>query len=206
MTRPAQALRDQLARGEPVTDDALDAVFPDELRERSALHWTPVAIAVRAAAWLAPSPSLRVLDVGAGVGKLCVIGAAVSGATWWGVEQDPTLVAAANHAAWALDVEARTRFVCGDGSRLPWDDFDAFYFYNPFSTLMVGPHASAFVRYGLIQATLRRIAAQLETTRSGTRVVTYYGLNGPGSQLPAGYQLADCERAGGDSLELWIRA
>ena len=197
-----QALRDALARRAPVSDEEFDRVFPEELRERSELHWTPVAIAMRAAELLAPVPSLRVLDVGAGVGKMCLIGALVTGATWWGVEQDEVLVQTANHAAWALGIADRTRFVLGDGSRLPWDEFDALYFYNPFSTLMLAPHASPFVRYAAIQNTLRRVEQRLAGTREGTRVVTFHGFGG---KLPAGYSLISREPAGGDVLELWIR-
>jgi SAM-dependent methyltransferase len=202
MTRHALAIRAALECRAPVSDAELDQVFPDELRDRSHLHWTPVAIATRAAELLAPSPSLRVLDVGAGAGKLCLVGAIVTGAMWWGIEQDAVLVAAANRAAWALDIQRRTRFVHGDGSRLPWDEFDALYFYNPFNTLMLAPHASPFVRYATIQNTLRRIEQRLASTRVGTRVVTYYGFGG---KLPPGYALISREPAGGDALELWIR-
>jgi SAM-dependent methyltransferase len=202
MTRRALAVRDALVQRAAVSDAELDQVFPEELRERSHLHWTPVAIAIRAAELLAPTPSLRVLDVGAGVGKVCLVGALVTGAMWWGIEQDPALVAAANHAAWALDIDRRTRFVHGDGSRLAWDEFDAFYFYNPFSTLMLAPHASPFVRYATIQNTLRRVEQRLASMREGTRVVTYYGFGG---KLPPGYALISREPAGGDALELWIR-
>jgi len=202
MQRPAQAIRDALASGEAVSDGELDEVFPEELRDRSYLHWTPVAVAVRAAQLLAPSPGLRILDVGAGVGKLCLIGAAVTGATWWGIEQDAVQVAAASQAAWALDLERETRFVQGDGSRLSWDEFDGFYFYNPFTTLMLAPHASAFVRYATIQSTLRRIEQRLAAARAGTRVVTFHGFGGT---LPAGYTRLAREPAGGDALELWLR-
>jgi SAM-dependent methyltransferase len=202
MTRRALAIREALVRRAAVSDAELDQVFPEELRDRSHLHWTPVAIAMRAAELLAPAPSARVLDVGAGVGKVCLVGALVTGATWWGIEQDPAQVAAANHAAWALDIDRRTRFVQGDGSRLAWDEFDALYFYNPFSTLMLAPHASPFVRYATIQNTLRRIEQRLASARGGMRVVTYYGFGG---KWPPGYTLIAREPAGGDALELWIR-
>lgn len=205
MIRPARALRDALALGTSVADAELDALFPDELRDRSAQHWTPIAIARRAAAWLAPSPGRRILDVGAGVGKLCLVGASTTEATWWGVEHDPVLVAAATHAAWSLDLEHRVCFVRGDGSRIDWTSFDGFYFYNPFATLLLSPHASPFLRYAVLQSTHRRIADLLTTIRRGARVVTYYGLAGPGSRLPVGFTLAAREPAGGDALELWIR-
>src|SRR3954452_18195742 len=75
MTPPAAALGDALRSGAAVPDAEFDRLFPDELRDRSYLHWTPVEVAVRAAELLAPSPrGIRVLDVGAGVGKLCLIG------------------------------------------------------------------------------------------------------------------------------------
>jgi predicted RNA methylase len=201
MMHPA-TVGDALRRRASVSDAELDQVFPEELRDRSYLHWTPVAVAVRAAELLAPTPDVRVLDVGAGVGKVCVIGALVTGATWWGIEQDAVQVAAASRAAWALDVTRRTRFVHGDGSRLSWDEFDAIYFYNPFSTLMLAPHASPFVRYATIQSTLRRIEQRLATTRPGTRVVTFHGFGG---KLPPGFTLISREPAGDDVLELWIR-
>ena len=202
MERHARSLRDALAAGDEVLDDELDRVFPDELRERSVLHWTPIDVARRVAALLAPRADHRVLDVGAGTGKLCLVGASVTGATWWGIEQDPMLVAAASQAAWAMDLDDRTRFVQGDGSRLAWDEFDALYFYNPFTTLMLAPHASAFVRYATIQSTLRRIEQRLAEARRGVRVVTYYGFGG---KLPSGYRLLAREPAGGDHLELWLR-
>jgi len=202
MTPRERAIREALERRTAVSDAEFDQVFPDELRDRSHQHWTPVEIAMRAAELLAPEPGVRVLDVGAGVGKLCLIGALVTGAVWWGIEQDAVQVAAASHAAWALDIAGRTRFVQGDGSRLSWDGFDAFYFYNPFHTLMLAPHASPFVRYATIYGTLRRIEQRLAATPPGTRVVTFHGFGG---QLPGSFTRIAREPAGDDALELWIQ-
>ena len=201
MTPDAFALGDALRRRAPVSDAEIDRLFPEDLRDRSYLHWTPAAIAIRVAELLAPAPGSRVLDVGAGVGKVCVIGALVTGASWWGIEQDAIQVSAANHAAWALGVTHRTRFVHGDGSRLAWDGFDALYFYNPFSTLMLADHASAFLRYATVQGTLRRIEQRLAATPSGTRVVTFHGFGG---RWPPGFTRTAREPAGDDALELWV--
>ena len=203
MTPPAAALGEALRRRVAVPDAEFDQLFPEELRDRSHVHWTPVAVAIRAAELLAPSPrGIRVLDVGAGVGKLCLIGALVTGSIWWGIEQDAVQVSAAGHAAWALDIAQRTRFVQGDGSRLAWDGFDAFYFYNPFHTVMLAPHASPFVRYAAIQGTLRRIEQRLAATPAGTRVVTFHGFGGA---LPASFTRISREPAGDGALELWVQ-
>lgn len=203
MTPPALALGEALRQRAPVPDAEFDRLFPDELRDRSHVHWTPVAVALRAAELLAPSSrGIRVLDVGAGVGKLCLVGALVTGAVWWGIEQDPVQIAAAHHAAWALDITQRTRFVQGDGSRLSWDGFDAFYFYNPFHTVMLAPHASPFVRYATIHATLRRIEHRLAATPPGTRVLTFHGFGG---QLPASFTQIAREPVGDGALELFVQ-
>jgi SAM-dependent methyltransferase len=209
----AAAIRAALERRAPVADAVFDRLFAEELRGLSALHWTPVAVALRAAELLAPvaemcgSSGLRILDVGAGVGKLCLIGALVHDCVWWGVEQDVALVAAANQAAWALGVSERTRFVAGDATRMDWSELDALYFYNPFPMRSLPVDASPFAHHALAQETLGRVAAQL----ARTRVVTFHGL---GCALPAGYVRALREPVGpggggggddGDVLELWIR-
>lgn len=201
MLRRPLAVRDALVRGDEVSDAELDQVFPEELRDRSSLHWTPVDVARRAAQLLAPTPGLRLLDVGAGVGKVCVVGALVTEATWWGIEQDPVQVSAARQAAHALDASRRTRFVQGDGAQLAWDDFDGFYFYNPFTTLMLSAHASAFLRYATVQRTLRMVEARLAAARPGARVVTFYGFGGA---MPPSYTRLAREPAAGDALELWV--
>jgi SAM-dependent methyltransferase len=171
-----------------LSDAALEALVPAELRHLSAVHGTGVEVARRAAAWLAPAGTRRVLDVGCGVGKLCAIGALTTDAIWTGVEQHRSLVDAAIEVARALDLSARTRFVHADALALDWSSFDALYFYNPFETQRVG-----------LDATIAAVQARLATLRPGTRVVTYHGLGGA---LPAGYRQARRE----DDLELWVSA
>jgi 16S rRNA C967 or C1407 C5-methylase (RsmB/RsmF family) len=56
---------DQLAVDE---DDVFDHQLPQRLQLKSAVHFTPVAVAKLAARLLAPRPGMRVLDVGAGPG------------------------------------------------------------------------------------------------------------------------------------------
>ena len=202
MTDPVLTVRDALARREAVSDAALDEVFPEELRERSVLQWTPVAIAMRAAELLAPAPGARVLDVGAGVGKVCLVGALMTEATWWGIEQDPVLVAAAKHAGVGArhrephPVRARRRPAAGVGRvrrvllLQPVHHADARAACQPVRALCRDP------------GRLRRVTQRLTNAREGTRVVTYYGFGG---KLPPGYALISREPAGGDALELWIR-
>jgi hypothetical protein len=166
-------------------DAAFDDLVPEELRHLSAAHWTPVAVAVRAAALLAPGRDTRVLDVGAGVGKLCAVGALSSDATWCGVEQHEILVTAARRVAVALGIGARTSFIHGDVLSIDWAAYDALYLYNPFEL----DHGAA----------VARVQDRLAGLRGGTRVLTF---NGFGGVMPASYDLLHHERVDGVGLDL----
>lgn len=187
-------------------DDAFDVQLPRRLRMKSALHLTPVAVARQAAHLLAPEAGMRVLDVGAGPGKFCMIAASeVPTCTFVGVELRPHLVELAHELAARRGI-ANARFVDGDAMALDWADYDSFYFYNPFAehlqdptllldrTLAVDP--SHFLDYVL------GARARLDAARIGTRVVTYHGLGAP---PPSGYDLVNTRATGTDHLELWIK-
>jgi hypothetical protein len=74
---------------ELIRDRDFDSLFPDMYQEISDTHWTPVEIARRAAQLLVADSSTRVLDVGSGIGKFCLIGALTTSAHFVGVEQRP---------------------------------------------------------------------------------------------------------------------
>src|SRR5262245_45227064 len=104
------------------SDREFDRAYPLRLRRVAALYWTPVRVAELAARFLAPSPRARVLDVGAGGGKVCVVGALVTGARFTGVEHDPALVTAARAAA-RFHGAARVSFELGGLDAVSWRDF-----------------------------------------------------------------------------------
>jgi len=187
-------------------DDAFDQRLPRRMQVKSSIHFTPIAVARHAARWLAPHPGTRVLDVGAGPGKFCVVAAReVPGSTFTGVELRPHLVRAARRLATQLAVP-NVAFVDGDALDLDWTAYDAFYFYNPFAeqlyetafvldrTLDLDP--SKFIPY------VMAVRGRLEAARIGTRVVTYHGLGAP---LPECYDLVENHPIGTDSLDLWIK-
>src|SRR4051794_37888374 len=70
------SIRETLRSQKLVSDRVFDAVYPSWARQKSSLHWTPVHIAVRAATLLAERRGARLLDIGAGVGKFCIVAAA----------------------------------------------------------------------------------------------------------------------------------
>lgn len=183
-------------------DATFDQVFPTSHRFRSYLHWTPVDVAMRAVALLAPTPQCKVLDVGAGVGKFCLIGASVTHGTWFGVERDAEMVRVATRAAARMNLEHRTHFLHGDASSVDWSRFDAFYLFNPFAEILAyGPDDALARRDSYVEA-IDFVQRQLSRTAPGTRVVTYHGFGG---EPLSAFDLVHRETAREDELCLWVR-
>jgi len=173
---------------------------------KSGVHFTPIAVARCAARLLAPRPGMRVLDVGSGPGKFCVVAACeVPQATFAGVEIRPHLVHMARKLASRVGVQ-NVSFVHADAMDVDWSVYDAFYFYNPFAEQL---HEEAFLldrsmsvessRFGeYVMAARQRLSA----AAVGTRLVTYHSF---GASAPPGYDFAESHTIGSDRLELWIK-
>ena len=195
----ATAIANALRQGLEVPDELFDRVFPKALRPRSELHWTPVDVARTAAALLVPAR--RVLDVGAGAGKACLIGGLTSPAMWVGIERDPVLVAAGHAAALALGVDHRVHLVEGGLATADWSRFDGFYLYNPFGEALLAtddPLGGRAAWTGDVELVERHLRA----ARPGTRVVTYHGFGG---RLDPAYAQVSSQVLRESELALWVR-
>lgn len=199
---PLEAVVDALRWRVAIDDAAFDRLYPVHVRRLSPMHWTPVSVALRAAALLAPEADMQVLDVGAGAGKLCCIGAIACGGRWHGIERNASLVAAATAAAQRLGLAHCTAFDAGDMQRVDWDRFDSLYFYNPFESLLFGfgrPDRDGWTAFADHVA---HAEERLSALSAGTRVVTFHGFGG---EMPSGFSLAFSETIGEGQLALWIK-
>lgn len=185
-----------------VEDEKFDQIYPARIRKLSALHWTPVRVAAEAAKLLVRAPGTRVLDVGCGPAKFCLVAAALSHGTFTGVEQREDLVAAARTAARRLQLD-EVKIIHGNVLEVDFAGYDAFYIYNPFEENMAQGHkidATVPLSPLLFKRYNRHVASQLGARPIGTRVVTYAGY---ADEIPACY---DCESAlFRDELKLWIK-
>ncbi len=173
------------------TDREFDLIFPKDARKFSRMHWTPLAAAVKAAAWLAPTPGTKILDVGSGSGKVCLIGALRTLGHFVGVERDEQLVRVAQDVAKAHKIP-RVRFLCADAVTHDWGCYDAVYLFNPFANHVA--NEEEFIRV------IARVTAKLAGLKAGTRVVTFHGFGGT---MPEGFVTREAEVIGPGVLQLW---
>jgi SAM-dependent methyltransferase len=198
-----EEIRAALRRGDRVDDRAFDAVYPLFARQISPVFWTPVEDTLRALKLLGLAPGARVLDVGSGVGKFCIVAAAATDARVYGVEHRPRLVDIAERAAAKLRIEVS--FIRGTLEQCEPSGVDAMYFFNPFLENLCpflewidGTVELSAARFARDIATARRF---MKAARVGAKVVTFCGFGG---EMPRGYERRFSE-TGSRPLELWVK-
>lgn len=198
------ALRPWRLSLEHASDTQFDVLLPRAARRASSRYWTPVRVARRAAGIFEELGVSRVLDVGSGSGKLCVVaGLHAPRLELVGVEQRPHLVAAARALALAVGTTNVT-FVQGDATLLPSERFDGFYVFNSFAEngLPAADQLDQTVELSHVRRLddVMRVQQWLATRTLGTILVTYHGLGGP---IPASYEHVHMEAAGSGWLHAW---
>jgi Protein-L-isoaspartate(D-aspartate) O-methyltransferase (PCMT) len=194
----------KLARGELVSDLEFDRIYPSAIREASRIHWTPLSVARRAVELLGVTPGMRILDVGSGAGKFCIIGALVSEGIFTGIEQRESLVMLSRLICRRYEVP-RAFFECCQWETMTVKDFAGYYLYNPFGENIPGtPRIDESVPIGkeIYRRYLENTELRLAEAAVGTRVVLYHGFGG---QMPSSYRSQSVERRGAGYLELWVK-
>jgi hypothetical protein len=197
----------RLRAGQFVSDADFDFWLPEEQQSISYRFWTQVGVSMRVARWFTERGVQRVLDVGSGAGKFCVVGALSSPMTFTGVEQRPHLVDAARELAARFGVSERASFVEGRLDAVDFRDFDGLYFYNPFgeNRFPAADHLDDSVE--LSRKRFDRDVAEVEYLLSrmptGVHFITY---NGYGGRVPDSFELVHAKVAGQNLLRLWRKA
>jgi len=185
-----------------IEDEKFDLIYPRRIRELSSTFWTPMTVAAEAAKLLVTAPDTRVLDIGCGPGKFCLVAASLTAGRFTGIEQRSDLVAAARQAANDLRITS-AEFIQGNVMEIGFAEYDAFYLFNPFEENLFNGHKidrAVPLSSALFKRYTSHVSAQLGARPIGTRVVTYMGY---ADDIPACYS---CEEAlFGDDLKLWIK-
>lgn len=181
-------------------DSRFDLAFPREIRAQSTVHWTPVVIARQAAEFLVREPGTRVLDIGCGPGKFCIVGALATEGRFTGVEQRKHLCDAARSVISQVKIP-NVEIIHGNLTEIPFSDFDAFYLFNPFEENLDTTSKIDFnvpLSSELYETYTEHVARQLALAPLGTRVATYCGVC---EEVPLGYE---CVSASPDyGLKFW---
>ena len=180
-----------------------NALYPLPIRSVAEKHWTPIEVAMKAAAFLAVSPEEKVLDIGSGSGKFCLTAAHFHPLiNFYGIEQRPDLVNLCNNLKEKLKL-TNVSFICDNIINLEFKNYDHFYFYNSFYENIEGTQKIDYnVAYSerLYDAYNRYLYRQLKKKPSGTRLVTYHSF---GSEIPKEYEVV--QTAYEDYLKFWIK-
>jgi SAM-dependent methyltransferase len=183
-------------------DHEFDRHYPDHIREQSSCHWSPVDVCEVAVQMLDVQPGTRVLDIGCGPGKFCAIGATTTQGHFTGVEQRSRLVQAARDLLQRHRIP-RAEIVHGNITAVSFQNFDAFYLFNPFEENILPmlriDHAVEMEPQRYDDYTLH-VQAQLELMPLGTRIVTYYGSC---AEIPECYLCVKTTHEG--MLKLWVK-
>ncbi len=187
-----------------VSEAQFNKLYPSSIHHLSDQHWTPISIARAAGSFLGQDAGCRILDIGAGIGKFCLVAAAQQPRCHFiGIEQRKNLVHLAESAKRQTGSE-NVSFLTGDFQQIDFSHFDHFYFFNSFYENLatekswiddkVGHSLSLYEHY------TDRLHEKLAGMPVGTRLATYHSFH---EVVPAHYKLIGSARD--TMLRYWIK-
>ena len=156
-------------------DAEFDALYPNAFLNISDRHFSSIYVCQLAAQFLSKQEQAKILDIGSGAGKFCIIGAMANAKSdFTGIEYRATLHEEAQKLKNQLQL-SNCQFVNGNILDYKLQDFNAFYMFNPF---LEQKDKSAIIAMDFNHENeidyLDYVLAKLENLPSDTRLATYY--------------------------------
>ncbi|HKR06822.1 MAG TPA: class I SAM-dependent methyltransferase [Bacteroidia bacterium] len=170
-----------------VTDQQFDSIYPEKIKKLSKRHWSSIEVIKEVVSYLVRKPGTRVLDIGSGAGKFCLAGASCSKGIFTGVEYRANLFELSNKIAKYYSI-CNVHFIHADITEIQFNEYDAFYFYNPFhENIDIGAKIDDTVKTspGNYETGTIYVRNQLALAPKGTRIVTYWSYC---KEIPPGYK------------------
>ncbi len=193
---------EQIRSNEEIKDVEFDLMYPIKLKDAVELHFTPIEVAKTAARYLAHKKGVKVLDIGSGAGKFCMIGSACTEGCFTGIELRESLFATALRISKRYNL-LNIEFVHANITDISFKDFDAFYFFNAFyenvSRLGIGKINNELdLSRELYDTYSFYVKQQLDSMPVGTKLVTYFSFS---KEIPDSYHLQFTDFDG--KLKMW---
>lgn len=183
-----------------VADSDFNSIYPDKIKQAAVTHFSPIKVAKIAANYLADKSGIRVLDIGAGAGKFCMIGSACTDGYFIGVEQRRSLHNLSKQIASQYNL-TNIEFINSNIRNIKFKEFDAFYFYNSFYENVcpiAGLTDEIELRNDLYYKYSAYVKEQLDEMPIGTKLVTYFS---SASVTPDSYKIKHW--GFNDKLKMW---
>lgn len=177
-----------LEKGIKIDDDDFDEIYPEDIRPMAFTHFTPVEMAIKAANFLVQKPGTKVLDIGSGAGKFCMIGSVCTAGHFTGVEQRDNLHELGLRIYEKYKLKNIT-FVNSNINQIDFSNFDAFYFFNPFYENIIQFEKidnTIEVETNLYDEYSNYVKDQLDKMPTATRLVTFFSAY---DEVPKSYKL-----------------
>lgn len=185
-----------------IKDPVFDLIYLDKIKEFADIHFTPFKVSKTAARFLADKIGVKVLDIGAGAGKFCMIGAACTEGIFTGVEQRESLVLAAKQLTKHYKL-TNISFIHSNIINISFKNYDAFYIYNPFYeniSLLGTVDDEIEYKRAFYDSYSLYVNQQLSKMPIGTKLVTYFSY---GKEVPDNYKIHTTAFDG--KLKMWMK-
>jgi SAM-dependent methyltransferase len=172
------------------SDQQFLSLFSEKNKKANRIHYTPLAVAKKAAEFLCGGLGNKILDIGSGIGKFCFTAAHYYPAyTFYGIEQRDDLIAASVKANETLQL-SNVFFEHKNFDQITLTDYHHFYFFNSFHENIEEDKLDYQVVFSenLYHYYNAQIHKQLSKMPTGTRIATFFTLD---DIIPASYLLID---------------
>lgn len=185
------------------SDETFNQLYPQSIQLHAQRHWTPLFVARKAGNFLSTGKNVSILDIGSGAGKFCLAAAHFNPESlFFGIEQRENLIKYSEKTNDLLNLENVT-FIHGNFTKLDFNKFDHFYFYNSFYENLEGTDKiDNSIDYSgeLYNYYNRYLYRELDKKPVGTRIATFHSLE---AEIPHSYHVVGSEL--NNLLKFWIK-
>lgn len=191
--------------GAPINDIDFDQIYPPRIRALSDVQWSSIKVARHIADMIGKDSTARFVDIGSGVGKLCILLSLLTELEIYGIEQREDLFKIAQTVINENHLN-KVHLTCDNMLSLDWSQYDIFYLYNPFQEHLCGVFEGGLIDRNIdlegkyFAQYISEVFRQMTWLEPGKRVIIFHGYGGI---MPPSMTLLESRRLEKGELCLW---